>query len=121
MIEPKINAELVVELEELLFQRLMIQIQARMAEHRRPHGCHDLAQELNAPAHVVALAMWDLAEAGKVAIVDRVFGSPLYRLVEAGHCEWCGLFNRQLTGGECPQCVGQLPNTTRPAAARRVC
>lgn len=72
-------------------------------------------QDIEGAAH-------DLAALGQVVIIGvGVEGRPLWRAVDTGDCEWCGLLSHQLVAGECPRCRDRfrLPQSVIREAARR--
>jgi len=78
---------------------------AYLRTHRHPMGSAALAQALGARARTLQRAVVGLVATGWLAGVGHGNdGKPLYRVVEIGRCDWCGLVDHHLIGGECPSC-----------------
>ena len=81
------------------------QILGFLAQDRSPRT-FDIAMQINQPAMNVQRAILDLVVAGKLVAVGTGWDDrPLYRPVETGNCEWCGLVDHHLVSGECPSCI----------------
>jgi|AntDeeMinimDraft_4_1070355.scaffolds.fasta_scaffold00260_9 predicted Zn-ribbon and HTH transcriptional regulator len=110
------------ELEILLRTKLRGEILDYLTTHRCPHGSRDIAAALGKPRHAVQRAVCDLVLQGRITQVARgADRKPVYRPVEVGPCEWCGLISHRLVAGECPACKTLTIGLARPSLARLVC
>ncbi|MEX0732872.1 MAG: hypothetical protein WED00_05825 [Aquisalimonadaceae bacterium] len=78
--------------------------------HRRPMTSRDIALALELDHDAVQRVACYLVAHGKLDAAQWADGKPLYRPVDLGECEWCGLFDHHLVAGECPQCRARSQN-----------
>lgn len=110
------------ELESLLRTRLRGEILDHLAANRHPQGSRAIADALGKPHHAVQRAVCELVLQGRITQVARdADRKPVYRPVEVGPCEWCGLVSHRLVAGECPSCKTLTIDQARPNLARLVC
>lgn len=82
------------------------QILDYLAQDRAPCGTFEISMKINQSALDVQRAILDLVVDGKLVSVGTGWDDrPLYRPVETGNCEWCGLVDHHLVAGECPSCI----------------
>ncbi|PWG62827.1 hypothetical protein [Sediminicurvatus halobius] len=112
------------ELARLCQGSLQGRVLACLQEHRKPLSARDIAEALELPsAEGIERACHALAADGR-AVVDSL-GSHrrlMWRSVDAGHCDWCGIYDHHLVAGECPQCrdrVSVAHRIVRDAEQRR--
>lgn len=85
--------------------RVRGEVLAFLRRDRRPRTSLDLALRLGCVYWPVQRAVCELLSRGDLADVGRTAGRrPLYRPVDIGTCEWCGVTSHELIAGECPQC-----------------
>lgn len=110
------------ELEILLRTKLRGEILDHLIANRHPQGSRTIADALGKPRHAVQRAVCELVLQGRITQVARGEDrKPVYRPVEVGPCEWCGLVSRHLVAGECPACKTLTLDQSRPSLARLVC
>lgn len=105
------------ELVRLLRKRLRKMVRAHLVACRSPHSTWDLAIALEVPFRLVRLAVCQLVASGALVSVGcNREGQLIYRPVEVGPCEWCGLVSHRLVVGECPACrkLTSEPNASTP-------
>jgi hypothetical protein len=96
------------EVARLNRERIQQRLLDVMARNRQPLSTDDLAETVDLPFQSVQRAVCDLVATGRLALAGRTpYGRPLYRPVEIGLCEWCGLVDHHLIAGECPRCANR--------------
>lgn len=91
----------------LLCEALRLRARRKVRQHllstRQPQSCHDIAQATALPVITVCRALIDLLVSQRVKNVGvDAGGALLFRPVEIGRCEWCGVVSHYLVAGECP-------------------
>lgn len=110
------------ELDGLLRTRLRGEVLDHLIANRQPLGSRAIAKALGKPHHAVQRAVCELVLKDCVTQVARgADRKPVYRAVEVGPCEWCGLVSHRLVAGECPSCKTLTIDLARPSLARLVC
>lgn len=110
------------ELERLLRNRLRAEVLDHLVANRHPQGSRAIADALGKSHRTVQRAVCDLVLQGRITQVARgADRKPVYRPVEIGPCEWCGLISHYLVAGECPSCKTLTLGLARPSLARQVC
>jgi hypothetical protein len=110
------------ELQGLLRTKLRGEILDHLIANRHPLGSRAIARALGKPHHAVQRGICELVLQDRATQVGRgADRKPVYRPVEVGPCEWCGLISHRLVAGECPACKTLTLGLARPSLARQVC
>lgn len=91
----------------LLAEALQLRAKRLVREHlvatRCPQSSFDIAKATGLPLISVARALLDLFVNDRVrAVGTDSTGAIVFRPVEVGRCEWCGVVSHSLVAGECP-------------------
>jgi hypothetical protein len=99
-------------LEAQLHQRVRVRILEQLQEDRQPQSAEQLAFALELHPASVQRALTDMLVNDQVDQVGIRQCRPVYRPVEVGPCEWCGVVSHRLVAGECPQHRTAVLNST---------